>query len=117
MPNAFVWVDPGLLRDGRDARIGRAHLHPCDEVRDLGFGQLLALRGHLQIWIRVTNGFNERAFVGVAGNDHGSAVATGEEAVAGVEGQAAFDLLGFLAVALVAMVGEDGPDFVSKKSS
>jgi hypothetical protein len=108
----FVWVDPGFLRDARNARIGRAHLHPGDEVCDLGVGKLFTLRGHLQIRVGVTDCFDERTLVGVAGNDHGSAVAAGEEAVAGVEGQAAFDLLGFLAVTLVAMVGEDGADFV-----
>ena len=114
-PMLFGRIDPGLLGDRRDARIWRAYFHPRDEIRDLRFGQLLALRRHLQIRIGVPDRFDERAFVGVAGDDHWSAVAAGEQSFASVERQAAFDFLGLLAVALVAMVGEDGPDFVLKE--
>src|SRR6266568_145853 len=50
---------------------------------------------------------DEQAPVGIAGHDAGASLAPLEQAFAGVEEQSSFDLLRLLAVAFVAIVGED----------
>ena len=105
-------IRPGFLRGRSHARIGRAQFDPGHEVGDLAVRKLLAFRRHLQIGIGVADGFDEHTFFRIAGNDHRAVLAAFEQAFVGIEQQAAFDLLGLLAVAFVAVVGEEWADFV-----
>ncbi len=67
--------------------------------------------GHLEVWIGVGDGFDEPAFVGVAGDDGGAAVTALEEGGGGIDEQAGFGFTAFGAVAGVAGFDEDGADF------
>ena len=99
----------GDFGGGLVARIGRAHFHPLFEVADLVGGER-AFGRHLAVAILVADGLDEAAFFRVAGDDGGAGFTAGEETVAGVEGEAAFEFLGVSAVAFVAAVDEDGAD-------
>jgi hypothetical protein len=93
-----------------DARIGRAHLHPRFEVRDLRIGQLL-VRRHLEFFVLVTDGLDQPALVGIAEDNAGPGVAALEQAGARVEQQVRLQLVGFRAVALVAALDEERADY------
>ena len=107
---------PGLLHvggvhrlgaGGFEARIGRAHADPLHEVGDEIVGKLLVARRHREVAVGVADGFDEEAFVRLAGDDGGAGVAALEPAVARVEREAAFDLLRARAVALVTILDQD----------
>ena len=99
------------------ARIGRADFHPLLEVGDHLGGELVLLRrhGHVGILVLVAHGDEEQALLGLAGDDGGAAVAAFEHRFCGVEQQAALDFLAAGAVAFVATLHEDGPDFFLEK--
>jgi len=90
------------------ARIGRAALDPLGEDGDVG-GVERFLGRHLQIFVGVTDRFDEETPGGLAGENDCAGVAAGLPAGTGIEAEAA--LLFFVAVALVAALGEDWTDF------
>src|SRR5687767_11403206 len=92
------------------ARIGGAHFDPRFQIGDLLVGKLLVVRRHLEVLVRVTNSADEKTFFGVAGDNGRAAIAAFLPAFAAVKEKAAFEFLRSLAVALVAIVDEDGTD-------
>jgi len=58
------------------ARVGRAAAHPLGEHGD-GIGAERFLRRHLQVFVSITDGVDEQAGVGSAGDDYSAAVAAG----------------------------------------
>src|SRR5204862_8053944 len=94
----------------RDPRVGRAHLHPRDDVRDLIVRKLL-LHGHPEL-VGLADGPNEDALLGLPGNDGGTGVAALEESLAAVEEKAALHLVGLSAVALIAALNKNRPDLL-----
>ena len=98
-----------------DARVGRAHFHPGFQCGDFFRRQFFALGRHLEIFIRVTHRLDQKTFVRIARFDGRAGVAAFQQRFAGIEQQAAFDFFAVLAVALVAVVGEDGADLAFKK--
>ena len=99
------------------ARIGRAHLDPCRDVRDLLCIELssAARRRHLHVLVRVSDGLVDERFRGVAWDDAGAAVAALERGCGEVEREAALALAGFEAVALVALFAENRQDLALEK--
>src|SRR5688500_13826788 len=99
----------GLHRGGAVPRVGSAVADPLLEVGGHVVGQLAARR-HLQL--RVADRLKEQALRGVAWNQSGAAVAAGAERVAGVEPQAAFDLVRLFGMALVAVLDQHRADLL-----
>jgi hypothetical protein len=88
-------------------------LDPGDEVGDLLPGEAVAFGGHEEVGIVASEGVEEEGFFGVTGGDGGLfGSAAAEEAGAGIYEQISFELLALRAVALVALVDEDGADFL-----
>ena len=110
---ALLGRGPGqAARGGRGRRRGRlrrSHPDPRDQVGDRRFGEAL-LRGHLQVAVLVADGFDEQAFVGLAGDDGRPGVAALPDPLGRVEQEAALDLLGRGGVAGGAGVDEDRAD-------
>ena len=96
------------------ARIGRAHCHPRLEVFDHRLGQLAAtlLGRHGEVFVGVAHRLDEQALLKIARHHRWSVVAAAPDALAGIEQEAALDLLGLLRVALETLVGEDGTDLL-----
>ena len=90
------------------ARIGRAEFHPLDEVVYDRCGQA-RFRRHLEVL--VAQRLDEEALVGTAGDQCGAGFAAGEEAVAGVEEEAAADFFRVGGMARIAVLDQDGADF------
>ena len=99
-----------LRAGGFEARIGRAHADPFHEISDEIVGELLVARRHREVAVGVADGFDEQAFVRLAGDDGGAGVAALHPTVARVEREAAFDLLRARAVALVTILDQDRTD-------
>ena len=107
------FLNHGLAR----ARVRRSHFHPRFEIGDLLLGKFAATfaRRHLHVFIGVTDRLDQKAFLRIARDNRRARIAALQHFVARVEQQPAFDLFGVLAVALVAMLDEEGPDFLLKK--
>jgi hypothetical protein len=65
----------------------------------------------LQVFVGIADGLDEETFVGIAGDEAGAGGAAFEEAVTGVEGEAAFGFALGGVVARVAGIDEDRADF------
>ncbi len=92
------------------AWVRSAHFYPLDQGFHLS-GRELLLRRHLHVLVLVTDGLDEQAFVRVASDERRAGVATGEDGIAGVQGEAALHLGGG-GVALEAALDEDGADLL-----
>jgi hypothetical protein len=66
------------------------------------------LRRHLQVRVVVADGQDEGALVGVARHDGGAGVAPLPQTGAAVDHEAAFDFVGRVTVALVAVLAQHG---------
>src|SRR6185436_5740665 len=62
---------------------------------------------HLQLLVRLANGLDQQALVGIAGHDRGARRATLQDRVARIEAEAAVLLI---PVAVVTIRGQDRPD-------
>ena len=96
------------------ARVGGALGDPFLEVGNDGVGELL-FRGHGEVFGDVAEGFDEEAVGGFAGDEGGAGFAAVEEAFAGIDVEAGLEfalLLGLGGVAGVALLREDGADFI-----
>ena len=99
----------------RRFRVRSAHLHPCGEVGDRGFGELLAAafgRWHLAVGMIVADGLDQQAGFGVAGDDDRTVDAAFQEFLLGIHDQGAPDSGGSGAVALVTMLCQNRTDTV-----
>ncbi len=97
------------LRDQRP-RVGRPAADPLGDVRDLLVGKPVALGRHLEVVVPVADRVDDEAVGGLSRRDRRPRVAAVEHPLARVQHEAALDLVGQAAVALVAAVGEDRPD-------
>ena len=88
---------------------GGAEGDPLLEVGDHLVGEFLLGR-HLQLIFGLLDGLDEQALLGVAGDEGRAVVAALAEPFAGVQGQAAANLLGALGVAAVALADQHGAD-------
>ena len=91
----------------------RAGLDPFLQRGDVFVAEFL-LRRHPQVAVGVAHGLEQEAGVRLARLDGRSGVAAGHPALAGVEAEAALDLLS-LAVALVAALDQQRPDALLKE--
>jgi hypothetical protein len=92
-------------------------LDPGDEVGDDGVGEFGFFGGHLEVFFEVLDGADEEAGIWVAGKDGGlTTVSAFLPTGFGVEVEVAFEFFGLGAVARVAMLGEDGADFLLEES-
>ena len=98
----------------RIARIGGAHFDPALEIGDDGGLQFRAGLRHREIVVGVAHRLKEQAGGGIAADEGGAGVAAVEEGLAVVEGEAGFAFPAG-AMALVAILGEDGADFGFEK--
>ena len=106
LPGVF---DIEAVRLGRvRTRVGRAHLHPGDEVGDLGIRQFLF--GHLEVVVDVPHRADEQALLGMAGNDGRTGGAALEQPGPRIEIEFAANLLRAGGMAFVAMLDEEGAD-------
>ena len=96
------------------ARIGRATRNPLLEVGQHGFRKFAA-RGHLRQRIAVAESGDEAAFGWLPRHDRRTRHATLQQPFPGVEHQAALRRRHLGAVAAVALLGEDRPDFGLEK--
>jgi len=69
-----------------------------------------SLGWHLQVGVGPANGLDQKAFLGVAGDDGGPSVAALEQARAGIQVETAFELVALGAVAVVAPFDQHGAD-------
>src|SRR5262249_54883234 len=84
---------------------------PSFEVRDHRVRKLFLWR-HLKLFVFITDGFDELALVHVTRNNaRRTRFPAAQQARGGVHFQIAFELLGLLAVARIALIDKDGPDF------
>ena len=97
---------------GVQPRVRRAHANPRLEVRDDLGGEALALGRHHLVGVGGLQCLEKEAFLRLARDDGGAAGAALEQAVLAVHIEAALELLGLRGVALVAMLGERGTDFL-----
>ena len=98
------------LRQGPGAvpRIGRSHLHPFLERRDLVVGEL-AVRRHLQVVALILDRLDDERLRRITSHEGRAGVAPLQHARLRVEQQAPL-LVGVGGVAVVAVVDEDRPD-------
>ena len=88
-------------------RIWCTHSHPLFEVSNGVIGQLSPWR-HRVVVVFPTNGLNQQTRVGIAGQDRGTGAATSQQIDLGVQPQAPPGLPGFLGMAAIAVVHQDG---------
>ena len=103
----------GQRQKGPVAFVLGALLDPAAEDRDLIGGEvrLFAGRGrHVLVGVGRGDPLDERAFVGLAGNDGRVAAEIGGGSVAEVEAQIGLAMLGVGSVAIKAVAREDGSD-------
>jgi len=110
-PNDIFAALQGRLNRSRTFRPYRARLHPSRQVVNLLLFQLGHGR-HFKTLVRLPYGLYENAAVGIAGHNHHSVFAAAEHMFARVELKAAH--LG-IAVARIAILGEDGADACLEK--
>ena len=67
---------------------------------------------HLQVFVHVTDGFNQQTFSRVAGNDDRAGIPAFEHGLARIDPQAAFDFFRIRTMALVTTFGKNGADFL-----
>ncbi len=90
------------------SRIDRAIANPLSEIID-DFLAKRSIRRHLQLGVVVSDGFDQEAFVRLAGDDRFSRVTTSPPSGPGVERQSAINL-GLSRMALVTMLDQNGPN-------
>lgn len=96
------------------ARIGRAHLDPTFKIGDDALVEL-SVGGHLDFVVGVAERAKEKRGFGIAGDDGWAGVASFEERGGIIEAETAFGFVRFKAVAVVAVLDEDGTDFGFEK--
>jgi len=94
----------------RVARVWRPHFDPCFQAGDLLIRKFFVFRRHLQIRISIADRFDEQARVGIPRDDDWAGVTALKECLASIEAQTAFDFLGRLAMAPIAVFAEQRPD-------
>ena len=93
------------------SRIGSSAFHPGDEVPNDGLRQFPRGR-HLEFLVAVPDRLDEAAGFGVARHEGRTRVTALEEAGTGIEVQPPFELFRLRAVALEAVLDQDGSDLV-----
>ncbi len=79
-------------------------------AKDVDFARLQFPVGRHFEAVAVGNGFEQEALVGFTGNDGRAGISTGEESLATADTEVSAGILGFGAMALETVFGQEGPD-------